>query len=60
MLANILKRLEYDELEVIHPYLGTPYARPLKDFSKFVISLFFGWRPFAFPQNMMEIYARKS
>jgi SAM-dependent methyltransferase len=59
MLSNILKRFEYDEIEIIHPYLGTPYANPVNDFSKFSVSLVAGWRPFAFPGNMMEVYARK-
>lgn len=59
MLTNILKRLEYDQIEVLHPYLDTPYAKPVSDFTKFFVSLFAGWRPFAFPGNQMEIYARK-
>ena len=58
-LTNILKRLEYGEVEILHPYWRTPYANPPIDFLKFVISLFLGWRPFAFPGNMMEIYAIK-
>lgn len=58
-LTNILTRLGYESVEVIHPYWGTPYARPLRDFGAFFISLFFGWRKFAFPGNMMEVYARK-
>ena len=59
MLSNILKRLGYERVEVIHPYLGSPYAEPFKDFGKFFLSLFFGWRKFAFPGNMMEVYAVK-
>lgn len=58
-LKNILVRLGYGEIEVLHPYWGTPYASPLSDFWRFFVSLFFGWRKFAFPCNMMEIYARK-
>lgn len=59
-LSNILARLGFVDVEVLHPYLGTPYASPLRDFVKFVVSLFFGWRKFAFPGNMMEVYARKA
>jgi SAM-dependent methyltransferase len=59
VLTNILKRLEYTEVTVLHPYWQTPYASPLKDFGKFFVSLLFGWRKFAFPGNMMEIYAVK-
>lgn len=58
-LSNILKRLGYSDIEVLHPYWETPYARPLHDLSNFFISLFFGYRKFAFPGNMMEIYAVK-
>ena len=56
-LRNILARLDYEQIEVVHPYWGTPYARPAHDLSKFVASLFAGYRKFAFPGNMMEIYA---
>ncbi len=59
VLTNILKRLEFRDIKLLHPYLDTPYASPLKDFFKFTISLFFGWRKFAFPGNQMEIYAIK-
>lgn len=58
-LTNILTRLGFESVEVIRPYWGTPYARPIYDFAAFFISLFFGWRKFAFPGNMMEVYARK-
>jgi SAM-dependent methyltransferase len=58
VLTNVLERLGLD-VQVIHPYWETPYANPLSDFTKFVVSLFFGWRKFAFPGNMMEIYAIK-
>lgn len=59
MLTNILTRLGFDDIKVLHPYLDTPYANPLPDFCKFFVSLFFGWRKFAFPGNMMEVYAVK-
>lgn len=58
-LSNILERLGFENIKVVHPYWNTPYASPLKDFLKFFISIFLGWRPFAFPGNMMEIYAVK-
>lgn len=58
-LTNILKRLGCDQIEVLHPYLGTPYASPLRDAWKFGLSCLFGYRPFAWPGNMMEIYAVK-
>lgn len=58
-LVNILKRLGYSEIEILYPYWGTPYARPLQDFVNFGLS-FFQYRKFAFPGNMMEVYAWRS
>lgn len=58
-LANILSRLGFVSIEIVKPYRGTPYARPLRDFCQLFVSLFLGWRPFAFPGNMIEIYAVK-
>jgi SAM-dependent methyltransferase len=58
-LSNILQRLEFSNIEVLHPYWDTPYARPWLDFSKLILSIFVGYRKFAFPGNMMEIYAVK-
>lgn len=58
-LHNILLRLGFDNIKVIHPYWETPYANPIMDFTKFIISLIFGYRKFAFPGNQMEVYAIK-
>lgn len=58
-LCNILKRLGYEDLKVVHPYWGTPYANPVSDFAKFAVSLLLGWRKFPFPGNQMEVYAVK-
>lgn len=58
-LKNILLRLGFSEIKILHPYWETPYASPLMDFVKFFVSIFFGWRKFAFPGNMMEVYAVK-
>lgn len=59
-LENILSRLGFVDIQVLHPYWETPYARPGLDFARFAASLFLGWRPFAFPGNMMEVFARKA
>lgn len=59
VLVNILKRLGYENVEVLRPYLGTPYANPLKDAANFLLSLLFGYRKFAWPGNQIEIYAVK-
>lgn len=58
-LVNILSRLGFEQVKILHPYWGTPYANPVMDFAKFFFSLVFGYRKFAFPGNMMEIYAVK-
>lgn len=59
VLMNIISRLDFEDIKILYPYWDTPYARPVRDFLKFFISLFFGWRKFAFPGNQMEIYAVK-
>lgn len=59
-LRNILQRLGYVGIEVLHPYRGTPYASPVSDVCQFFVSLLAGYRKFAFPGNMMEMYARKA
>jgi SAM-dependent methyltransferase len=58
MLTNIMHRLDFS-VRVLHPYLDTPYASPVKDMLKFIQSLFFGWRKFAFYGSMMEMYCIK-
>jgi SAM-dependent methyltransferase len=58
-LANILIRRGYGNIEILHPYLSTPYASPLKDACKFCASLLLGYRKFAFPGNMFEMYGVK-
>lgn len=60
MLANILKNLGLIDIEIVKPYLGTPYAAPLKDLWKFMLRLFGVNVKFAWPGSMMEVYARKS
>jgi len=58
-LENILTRLGFTDIEILHPYLSTPYASPFKDFCNLLLSLLFGYRNFAWPGNQMEIYGRK-
>lgn len=60
MLVNILKNLGLTEIEVLKPYLGTPYASPLRDFGKFMMRLLGVKSKYAFPGNQMEVYARKA
>jgi SAM-dependent methyltransferase len=58
-LINVMARLGFSEFEVLHPYWGGPYARPLRDFARFALRMFGIRKPFAFPGNMIELYARK-
>lgn len=59
MLAGIVRNLGLTVTELRYPYLGGPYARPLRDHLRFIAALF-GWRgPFPFWRSMMELYARK-
>jgi cyclopropane fatty-acyl-phospholipid synthase-like methyltransferase len=61
MMTNALKNMGYTVRQVLYPYLGTPYADPLRDHLRF----FVGWLTrrqtgFAFWRSMMEIYATKT
>lgn len=58
-LKNIMVRLGLQDIEVFHPYWSTPYARPVIDLLKFTYSIFFGFRKFAFPGSMFEMYGVK-
>ena len=59
-VKNILNRLGFTDIEILHPYLDSPYASPVKDFVNLIESFVFGWRPFAFFGSMMEVYSVKS
>ena len=54
MMVNILKNLGLKNIEVLYPYLGTPYARPAHDL---IHHLFGSQADYAFPRSMMEVYA---
>lgn len=58
-VLSILNNLGFENAEVLHPYWGGPYANPRKDFLSFAVRLLGIKSRFAFPGNMMEIYARK-
>lgn len=58
-MTQILTNLGYTEIQATYPYLGTPYAQPWQDAARLLASLLCGYRKFAFPRNMMEIYAIK-
>lgn len=58
-LCNVLSHLGLKS-EVYYPYWGSPYARPVSDLLKFTLRLCGVKSQFAFPGNMMEVYARFS
>lgn len=58
-LRQCLLNLGFRGVSFHYPYLGTPYASPLRDFARFGLRLLGHRSPFAFPRNMMECYARR-
>lgn len=58
-LQNILVNLGFYDLEFYWPYRGSPYARPVRDVARFILRLFGVRKPFAWPGNMLEVYARR-
>lgn len=58
-LTNILKRLGFINIEIHRPYWDGPYAHPARDFARFALRLVGIRKPFAFPGNMIELYAQK-
>lgn len=58
-LTNVLTRIGFENVTVNYPYKGSPYANPKQDFARFVMRFFGIKKPFAFPGNMMEVYAWK-
>lgn len=58
-LANIVSNLGFEVVRTVYPYLGTPYANPIRDMWHFIQRLCGLKVNFAFPHSMMEVYARK-
>jgi SAM-dependent methyltransferase len=58
-LVNILGKLGFGGFEILRPYWGGPYAQPLRDFWRFALRLAGIKKPFAFPGNMIELYAKR-
>lgn len=58
-LETIVQNMNFDVLETRYPYLGTPYAHPVRDAARLVLRLAGIRRAFAWPGSMMEVYARK-
>ena len=59
-LAMNLRNAGFEVLQLNFPYLGTPYARPVRDHLKFAKKLFFGTADrFPFWKSSMTVFARK-
>lgn len=61
MLRQILKNFGFGEIIFKYPYLGTPYANPIRDTISFILRLLGFKRKTNFPfwGSSMECYARK-
>ena len=57
VLRQCLLNLGFRDVSFEYPYLGTPYASPVRDHLRFALRLAGLKRPFAFWRNMMECYA---
>lgn len=58
-IENILRKLDFVRCETLRPYWGGPYASPARDIWRFALRLAGIRKPFAFPGNMIELYAYK-
>jgi SAM-dependent methyltransferase len=59
MLRQILVNIGFRDVTFHYPYLGTPYASPVRDHVSFGLRFLGRRKNFAFWRNMMECYARK-
>lgn len=59
VLRQCLENIGFRDISFVYPYLGTPYARPLRDHLSFAGRLIGFQRKFAFWRNMMECYAHR-
>lgn len=59
VLRQCLVNVGFREPAFAYPYLGTPYARPLRDHARFLLRMCGVRSTFAFWRNMMECYAQK-
>jgi len=59
MMKNALQNFGLDVIDIRYPYLGGPYANPLRDHFLYFLSFFGVRREFPFWRSSMEIYARK-
>lgn len=60
-LKNILENFGYDIKAIEYPYIGTPYASPIKDMFNFILKFLRIKKDIKVPfyKNIMEVYAEK-
>jgi hypothetical protein len=59
MLKNALHNFGLEVVNIRYPYLGGPYANPLKDHFHYLFSFLGIKRKFPFWKSSIEVYARK-
>jgi len=59
MMENALSNFGLETVLIHYPYLGSPYAKPVRDHLYFALSFLGLKKKFAFWKSSMEIYARK-
>lgn len=59
MMKSALENFGLENVDFRYPYLGVPYARPLRDHLLYLLSFVGIRRKFPFWRSVMEIYARK-
>jgi SAM-dependent methyltransferase len=59
MMRDALQNFGLEVVKIRYPYLGGPYARPLRDVALYLLSFVGIRRKFPFWRSSMEIYARK-
>jgi SAM-dependent methyltransferase len=59
MMRDLLQNYGLEILDIRFPYWGGPYARPIRDYFYYFLSLFGIRKKFPFKKSSMEIYAKK-
>ncbi|MDP3086739.1 MAG: class I SAM-dependent methyltransferase [Methylotenera sp.] len=59
MMKDALQNFGLEVVDIRYPYIGGPYARPLRDHLLYLLSYVGIKRKFPFWRSVMEIYARK-
>ena len=60
MMTNALRNFGLEVKKIRYPYIGGPYANPVRDHVFYILSFFGLKRKFPFWRSSMEIYAQKN